>query len=81
MCFCWCVFGYLPVGMHLCVLVRVFVCLYLGGLGMLPPTLDSQTVTVPNSYGVAPVLEPLLLAACVRESVSLSAAVAGHNLT
>lgn len=34
--------------------VCVWVCMsaHLGGLGMLPPTLDSQTVRVPDSYGL-----------------------------
>lgn len=35
-------------------MVCVWVCMsaHLGGLGMLPPTLDSQTVRVPDSYGL-----------------------------
>ena len=72
--FCWCMF-WLFTCWHasVCVLVHacvcVCVCVYLGGLGMLPPMLDSQTVRVPNSYGRAPVLKLpyLCLCVCVRE--------------
>lgn len=52
--------------------VSVCVCVYLGGLGMLPPTLDSQTVRVPNCSAHTTLF--------VCESVCLFAAVTGHNL-
>jgi len=80
-------FDCLPVCLRVfvCVCVCPCMCVYLGGLGILPPTLVSQTARVPNSYRLAPVLKLPYL--CVRErerereTYSFSAAVAGHNLT
>lgn len=56
------------------------VCVCLGGLGILPPTLDSQTVRVPSFLCPHSLTQtPLLM--CGSVCVCLFAAVTGHNPT